>query len=202
MSKNWLTLKQASKQLNVHPTTLRRWADEGKLPFMRTPGGHRRFAVTDIASFTQNHTKMPSTQSVEAEWAEKAITQTRQGIVKQRNQQWLTHLDQELRLKHRALGQRLMGLTLQFVSSQDDNHNLLGEAHEVGLAYGHIALAAQLPLTDALRAAMFFRDTLVEVALQLPDTAQVTSSANVRLMQRINQLLNVVHIAIAESYEK
>ena len=38
----WLSLKAASKKLNVHPTTLRRWADNGDIPVMLTPGGHRR----------------------------------------------------------------------------------------------------------------------------------------------------------------
>ena len=40
----WLSLGQASALLNVHSSTLRRWADGGLVPHQRTPGGHRRFS--------------------------------------------------------------------------------------------------------------------------------------------------------------
>lgn len=43
-----LRLAEAAAKLSVHPETLRRWADEGKVPFVRTPGGERRFATADI----------------------------------------------------------------------------------------------------------------------------------------------------------
>ena len=39
----WLSLGPASALLGVDPGTLRRWADEGRVPVYTTPGGHRRF---------------------------------------------------------------------------------------------------------------------------------------------------------------
>ncbi len=39
----WLALGAASRLLGVDPDTLRRWADEGRVPAFTTPGGHRRF---------------------------------------------------------------------------------------------------------------------------------------------------------------
>ncbi len=37
-----LTASQAAALLQVSPKTVSRWAKEGKLPFVRTLGGHRR----------------------------------------------------------------------------------------------------------------------------------------------------------------
>jgi excisionase family DNA binding protein len=40
---NRLSLGPASRLLGVHPDTLRRWADEGRIEAFLSPGGHRRF---------------------------------------------------------------------------------------------------------------------------------------------------------------
>jgi excisionase family DNA binding protein len=42
-SGRWLSLGPASQLLGVDPDTLRRWADDGRVPAWTTPGGHRRF---------------------------------------------------------------------------------------------------------------------------------------------------------------
>ena len=35
----------------VDSSTVIRWADEGKLPFFKTPGGHFRFQRSDVEAF-------------------------------------------------------------------------------------------------------------------------------------------------------
>ncbi|OUR75804.1 hypothetical protein A9Q75_17035 [Colwellia psychrerythraea] len=48
--KSLLTPAEAAKLLHVAPTTIRHWAQIGRLPFITTPGGHRRFDKNDILS--------------------------------------------------------------------------------------------------------------------------------------------------------
>jgi excisionase family DNA binding protein len=43
-----LSLGPASRLLGVHPDTLRRWADDGRVEAFVSPGGHRRFERTEI----------------------------------------------------------------------------------------------------------------------------------------------------------
>lgn len=38
-----LTPGEVARLFRVDPKTVTRWADTGKLPTIRTPGGHRRF---------------------------------------------------------------------------------------------------------------------------------------------------------------
>jgi len=45
-----LSLGQASALLGISPSTLRNWADQGHVRFVRTRGGHRRFFQQDIAN--------------------------------------------------------------------------------------------------------------------------------------------------------
>lgn len=46
-----LTIGEVAELMGVHVTTVRRLADEGELKHARTPGGHRRFALRDVAPF-------------------------------------------------------------------------------------------------------------------------------------------------------
>lgn len=41
---------EASQLLEVHRSTLVRWANTGVIPSIRTPGGHRRFREGDVLS--------------------------------------------------------------------------------------------------------------------------------------------------------
>jgi excisionase family DNA binding protein len=40
---------------NVDPKTVARWANAGKVPHFRTPGGHRRFYEDEILSLVASH---------------------------------------------------------------------------------------------------------------------------------------------------
>lgn len=43
-----LLLGPAAELVGVHPVTLRRWADAGRVPVSRTPTNQRRFRVGDL----------------------------------------------------------------------------------------------------------------------------------------------------------
>jgi excisionase family DNA binding protein len=49
--REWLTLGQAAAFLGAAQSTVRKWADSGRLPAFYTPGGHRRFRRTDLEAF-------------------------------------------------------------------------------------------------------------------------------------------------------
>ena len=199
-NQSWLPLKQAAEKLSVHPTTLRRWADNGKIPVMVTPGGHRRFALEIIDKLAQTGLALNQPDQIENVWAEKALTVTRQNISTQ-PADWMSSLTESDRNKHRKMGQQLMALTLQFIGSEDESQEILDETRALGTRYGIIGREIGMTLTDALQAAMFFRDRMVESALQLPESAKIRPEANLRLLQRINTLLNEVQLAIAAEYE-
>ena len=55
-----LALGEASRLLGVDPDTLRRWADEGRVPAFTTPGGHRRFERRALERLVANRRTGPS----------------------------------------------------------------------------------------------------------------------------------------------
>ena len=49
--REWLTLGQAAAFLGAAQSTVRKWADAGRLEVFYTPGGHRRFRREDLDAF-------------------------------------------------------------------------------------------------------------------------------------------------------
>src|SRR5215218_6360388 len=46
--------------LHVSPKTVSRWAKEGKLPFLKTLGGHRRYPATEIRQLADELQAQPT----------------------------------------------------------------------------------------------------------------------------------------------
>ena len=44
----YLRTSQVAELLHVSPKTVSRWAQEGRLPYLRTLGGHRRYPDAEI----------------------------------------------------------------------------------------------------------------------------------------------------------
>lgn len=197
----WLLLGEAARRLNVHPTTLRRWAANGDIPVMVTPGGHRRFAAADVEQIAQSQHGAQRIPDIKEVFTSEALQKTRNELGQPEQQAWLTRFSDEERARHRQLGKRLMGVMLQYVSQQDDTTGLVDEAGRIGIEYGKAALQMGTPLTDALKASMFFRDALVDTTLHLPEKVRIRPEAKSRLLHRINKILNTVQLAIAEVYD-
>jgi excisionase family DNA binding protein len=199
----YLALGRAARILGVHPITLRRWADQGDIAVMLTPGGHRRFALADLQRFAAERKQLRLASGLEQSWAEQALQHTRRQIGDgQPGQPWLAAFGEADRQHNRELGRRLMGVMLQYVSLSDGGDELLDEAVAIGGDYARQGQALGLSLVEALQAMLFFRDTLVEAAVALPDAVRARAEANGRLVRRINRLLNAVQLAIVGIYER
>jgi len=203
-SNRWLSLKQASALLGVHPATLRRWANRGEIPVFFTPGGHRRFALEDLIRFTQARRQAGALVGPDQGWTSRALSHTRSKLTAQ-PPHWLAAFSEADREHKRALGRRLMGVLLQCLKLGEDEDEstaaLIAEARAIGQEHARNAIRLGLPLATAVEAALFFRDALLEVALQLPEGMPVRMEAHTRLTQRINRVLNEVQLSVVRTYE-
>jgi excisionase family DNA binding protein len=57
--KTHLTPHEVAKLLMVNPVTVRQWAARGLLRSMATPGGHRRFLLSDVEEFARSRGSAP-----------------------------------------------------------------------------------------------------------------------------------------------
>ncbi len=194
---DWLSLDEASKRLGVHPSTLRRWANEGSIEVFVTPGGHRRFSAGCLQRFQSHHQRQLPARS-EQRWVDQAIAQTRQQIP---GQMWVTAYGEPEREAQRQLGRTLVGLTLQYVARSDEAPDLLSEARRLGVEHARMGQELGRSLPDLLQAISFFRTTLLEGALLgLPPGVSSQPDTSLRLLRRIEALLNEIQAGVVEIY--
>jgi len=60
-----MTLQAAAATLSISPSRLRRWADEGRIPAIRTAGGHRRFPLEAVRRMAAERGVRPQVRPVE-----------------------------------------------------------------------------------------------------------------------------------------
>ncbi len=201
LPKQWLGLNEAAQQLGVHPVTLRRWADGGDIAVMVTPGGHRRFAVAEIDRFSEERQRQRVVAGIEQMWANQVLDETRRQISAHRDADWLSPFDEQQREHKRILGRQLLDITLKYISLKQGGENLLESAHVIGREHAEDGLRIGLPLAEALKIVLFFRDMMFNVALQLPEVAHVKAEVNAQLLRRIGALLATVELSVAETYD-
>lgn len=198
-----LTLREASDMLEVHPATLRTWADQGKLPVYRTAGGHRRFALEDVQALRHADRQPVHRQNIET-LIYSALGRTRMQISegKLSAQGIYAHYDEAAREQHRRLGQRLLRLVMHALSS--DTEARLDVDHEIqvlGRLYAQMGKRNHLSLRDAVQVFLVFRDMLLESALQAA-TGQSPSSDALSLYRQINGLVDQILLAMVDNYER
>lgn len=197
MSEQWLTLTEAARFLGVHANTLRRWANNGSVPYHTTPGGHRRFLISELESLVKNNALTIHQENTGRIWADYALVETRERLQDTPARWHEVESDKE---EKRELGRRLLGLIIQHISNGDEA--LLMEAASIGVRYAQSCIRSGLSVTEGLEATMFFRDAMTEVALQMPEVAHIGPEDQVALLRKLNQVFNTVQKSVVDYYDK
>lgn len=194
----WLTLHEVSTQLGVAPSTVRRWADAGRIPARRTEGGHRRFDPAAVRALRASLAPVESHHAGPPSIGQLAVSTKRVG-----QQPWHAHfaaaaVGEEMR----GLGQRLLGLLIQYLVWQGDNSRFLHDGRQMGARYGQIARDAGISMRDTVQAFLYFRGTFWRTALQMPAVTQASDVAEVmRIAERIDHFMNEVLLSTISAYE-
>src|SRR3954447_6264480 len=189
----WITLHEASDILGVAPSTARRWADAGRIPTQRTAGGHRRFDAAAVRALRPTALTTPSQgPSVLAPSPERLAQQP-----------WHAHFaSAAVAEQMRSMGQRLLGLLIQYLVWQGDNSRFLNDGRQVGLGYGQVARDAGISMRETVQAFLYFRRTFWRTALQMPAVTQASDVAEVmRIAERIDHFMNEVLLSTISAYE-
>lgn len=200
MSVEWLSLSEISKELGVHPSTVRNWADHGRIPHHRTQGGHRRFKRSEIDLWLQ--AKEPTSPNQANLIVQNALKRTRVQISEGRleAESWYQKLDQDARDKYRQSGRHLMQGLIVYLSTDTDEAN--AEARSLGYEYANRGRSHGLNISDATQAFLFFRNTLLDALLSVYESAAIRSPDILsNLFRKINAFTDGILITLMETYE-
>ncbi len=194
----WVTLGRACEILGVDESTLRRWADAGRLRVYRTPGGHRRFSLGNL-----NELLAGDGGSRNAQIGRMAFAKIRQELrkVKEKEGSWYNQLSDSDRERFRGLGRRLVDMTSEYMDRRTRRPELLEEAHEVGLAYGRILLGAGQSLPSAVETYIGFRKTMDETTRQASTREALPMEEALDACGQVHSLGDHVLLGIAAAYE-
>ncbi len=194
----WLTLGQACRLLNVDESTLRRWADAGQVRTFRTPGGHRRFAESDVRSIVDGRGKKQPLNGV----GDLATKRIRRQVHSSQNADWYATVDDAQRERLRVLGRGLMTLVADYVAKRRRKTSLLEEARATGAQYGAALEGAGMSLSQAMHAFTFFRRSLDQSAKQALAKQGTAPAEATGVCEQIMALADEVLLGIAGAYER
>lgn len=201
MSPEWLTLSQAAELLGVHPSTIRSWADSGRLPVQRTSGGHRRFRRADVELWNQSQRLRPS-ESADL-IIQNAVGRTRLqiGAGQLEAEAWFQKLDEEARDQYRRSGRALLLGMNSYLSTEGATADK--QARATGIEYASIGRRCGLSRLEATQALLFFRGMLLESLISVYETAAIQSPhAWGDMLRKINAFADQVLLALLEEYQR
>jgi len=118
-------------------------------------------------------------------------------------QSWYQRFDETDKAEHRELGHQLLSMVMQYLTQPSDREAILQEVRSLGRSYGEHSLVNKLTLTEAVRAFLYFHDSLTDGVIQMSDTmGQKVSIDLISTYQQINVFTDEVMLAMLGVYEK
>lgn len=173
----WLPISDAARALGVSTSTLRAWSAEGRVPHVRTAGGHRRFNPTALADWLATN---PDPATPRTERSTHVSPRPRAADV------LLERIDRIAELASDGHGGEPARVTRDRVMLLADalRTGRLGEALDRAESFGRAHGAAGSPAERALEAAVSFEravdEALAETPASLPRDDRDQVSATVR----------------------
>lgn len=188
--------------LGVHPSTLRQWADAGKIHTVRTPGGHRRFAESDVRALLEPESLEPSSIQM---LVHGIVGRSRMDISggKLDEQPWYQRFDETGKAEYRELSRKLLALLVQYLTQPVERPALLEDVRVFGRNLADRAMLGRLKLVEAVSAALYLQDFLMDGIIQMSRTAGHGLSFDfISVYPHINLIVKEGLLSVIQVYER
>ena len=194
----WLSLGGASRLLGVNDSTLRRWADAGRVRTFRTPGGHRRFSLADLHRMTEPADRgSPPLDSDALQHIRERL-----GGAEGPPRRWLDVLTPAARRELGDLGRRTLALVARSLEPAARREELDGEALELGGRYARVLRRSALSLADAIDAFTYFRRGMDEAITGHAQEHRLPPNVAGGIWEAVSALEDRVLVGLSNGYER
>ena len=201
----WLSIHEACRLLGVDQSTLRRWSDSGKVPVFRTPGGHRRYAESELLALVGNGSRRFERQRIATR---QLVDQTRTGFVDEfwktaRERRWYRAYSSSQLDDLRRLGNRLVDLAMRYSTSSPgpERPSLLEEARGIGSQYGRVSAIAGLTPAESVEAFLYFRTPIVHSLTTMSEGNRIGAPAMLKISAEVSSFLDQVLLSTVHEHE-
>jgi excisionase family DNA binding protein len=198
MTDKWLSLSDAAKILGVHPSTVRLWSDKGVLPVHKTQGGHRRYKHGEISLWAESNQK---SQVIEPEnMMQEVIRNVRMQISEGRLQAeaWYQKLDEYARAQYRMSARSLFHGLITYMATEGADAE--SEAYAIGYEYASRAHRYSLNYVDAVRAFLFFRNTLIDSVIKVYQESNVSSKQTAETFGKMYTFTDDILVSLLQTF--
>ena len=199
MTDKWLSLSGAAKVLGVHPSTVRLWSDKGVLPTHKTQGGHRRYKQDEICLWAESNHK--SSEIEPERMMQEVIKTVRMQISEGRLQAeiWYQKLDEDARAQYRMSARSLFHGLMTYVATEGAEAE--SEAYAIGYEYASRAHRYSLNYVDAVRAFLFFRNTLIKSVIKVYQESNAPSSQTAEAFGKMYTFTDDILISLLQTFQ-
>ncbi len=199
--KEWLTLSEVAQMLGVHPSTVRIWANQGKIPVHRTNGGHRRFRRSELEIWMLSRDESLTTD-IPQELIQAILRQVRARAEHGdfQKEEWYQKIGEEHRRHFREAGHQMVQHLWAYLVNDGESNAV--EATSLGYEYASRARQIGLTECEALRSFMFFAQAMVDAVLEIAAKPQVQASPMwIALLRKINAFLQGVARGMFQTFD-
>ena len=202
----WLSINAACAYLGVDQSTLRRWSDAGKVPVFRTPGGHRRYAESDLQSLVGDGPRRQERPRVSRQaLTDRSLSAYEDEYLRgARDRRWFRLYPPATQEEHRRLGRRLVDLAVRYAAvarGVGDRASLLDEGRQIGEHYGRAGVGVGLSATETVEAFLYFRHPVVRAVAAMIEEEELAARRAVRLFAEIGHFMDQVLVATVQAHE-
>lgn len=192
----WLPLRDAAKEMGVSATTLRAWADDGRVQTYRTPGGHRRFRLGQTEAGLKGDKPRGAIRWRLLEHSALGRMQ----LALEGDSEAATHLiglPPNARTAYRQAGRELVQLLTRGLHS--DPETIRASAVTAGQTYAKLNWQYSVSLGDAMQGLGFFRSAFAEALVEFafgvgePNADQLGT-----WLRRANEIIDQVCLSMLE----
>jgi DNA-binding transcriptional MerR regulator len=188
--------------LGVNEATLRQWTDEGRLKAFITPGGHRRYAKSDLLTFMNTSQRVLDVKDLASEMEETVRLHRETARSHLETTAWYSKLDRGSQERLAELGRRLLGLIVRYVTNPSAREETTGLARETGRGFGITLAESGLPLTDSVEAFMLHRDIIMNASGHLLKKHEAFSGRFVEAIPLAAHLMDEALVSLVSAHQQ